>query len=143
MGGCRLRPHLIWSGENRAAQIRVLVLLMRHTGLRIGDACTLERNRIHHGLLTLRAEKGGTEVRVPVHPDAVGALNEIPKSSPYCFWSGESKRRTVVDVWEDSKAMFKRAGVGGHSHQLRHSPWTYYSEELPWNTSVPFWATRT
>ena len=109
-------------GENRAVQIRALVLLMRHTGLRIGDACTLERSRIHHGLLTLRTEKGGPDVRIPVHPDAMEALNKIPKTSPYYFWSGESKRRTVVNIWEASfKAMFGRAGIAGHSHQLRHT----------------------
>lgn len=109
-------------GENRAVQMRALVLLMRHTGLRIGDACTLERDRIHHGLLTLRTEKGGTDVRIPVHPDAMEALNKILKTSPYYFWSGESKRRTVVNIWEDSfKAMFRRAGIAGHSHQLRHT----------------------
>jgi len=109
-------------GEDRAAQLSALVLLMRHTGLRIGDACTLSRDRIHNGLLTLRTEKGGTDVRIPVHPDAMGALNRIPKTSPYYFWSGESKRRTVVNIWEDSfKAMFKRAGIDGHSHRLRHT----------------------
>jgi integrase/recombinase XerD len=109
-------------GEGRAIQMRAIVLLMRHTGLRIGDACTLARDRIHHGLLTLRTEKGGTEVRVPVHPDAMEALNKIPKASSYYFWSGESKRRTVLNIWEDSfKAMFKRAGIAGHSHQLRHT----------------------
>jgi len=114
--------HRSGRGENRAVQMRALVLLMRHTGLRIGDACTLGRDRIHQGLLSLRTEKGGTEVRIPVHHDALDALNKIPKTSPYYFWSGESKRRTVVNIWEDSfKAMFKRAGVSGHSHQLRHT----------------------
>jgi len=109
-------------GENRAVQMTALVLLMRHTGLRIGDACTLERKRIHHGLLVLRTEKGGTEVRIPVHPDAMKALDKIPNRSPYYFWSGESKRRTVVNIWEDSfKSMFKRAGIDGHSHRLRHT----------------------
>lgn len=127
-------------GENRAVQMRALVLLMRHTGLRIGDACTLERARIHHGLLTLRTEKGGTEVRIPVHPDAVEALNKIPKTSPYYFWSGESKRRTVGNIWEASfKAMFGRAGIAGHSHQLRHTFAVSCSNEgLHSNMSVPF-----
>jgi integrase len=85
-------------GENRAAQMRALVLLMRHTGLRIGDACTLGRERIKDGVLTLRTEKGGTTVRIPVHPDAMEALGKIPHKSPYYFWSGESKRRTVVNI---------------------------------------------
>jgi site-specific recombinase XerD len=33
-----------------------------------------------------------------------------------------AKRRTVVNIWEDSfHAMFKRAGIIGHSHPLRHT----------------------
>jgi integrase len=121
-------------GEGRAIQMRAIVLLMRHTGLRIGDACTLARDRIHHGLLTLRTEKGGTEVRIPVHHDTMEALNKIPKTSPYYFWSDESTRRTVVNIWEDSfKAMFKRAGIVGHSHQLRH---TFAKDLLQRGTSL-------
>ena len=110
-------------GENRAVQMRALVLLMRHTGLRIGDACTLARDRIKDGVLTLRTEKGGTTVSLPLHPDAMEALGKIPCTSPYYFWSGNSKRKTVVNIWEDSfKAMFKRAGIqDGHSHRLRHT----------------------
>lgn len=110
------------NGTSRAVQMRAIVLLMRHTGLRIGDACTLSRDRIKDGVLTLRTEKGGTTVRLPVHPDALDALRRISEASPYFFWSGESKRRTVVNIWEDSfKAMFKRAGILGHSHRLRHT----------------------
>lgn len=114
--------HPTGRGEERSVQMRAIVLLMRHTGLRIGDACTLARQRVKDGILTLRTEKGGTDVRIPVHPYAIAALNRIPHTSPYYFWSGESKRRTVVNIWEDSfKAMFKRAGIDGHSHQLRHT----------------------
>ena len=54
--------------------------------------------------------------------DAMEALNRITKTNLYYFWSGESKHRTVVNIWEDSfKAMFRRAGIAGHSHQLRHT----------------------
>jgi len=75
-------------GENRAAQMRALVLVMRHTGLRIGDACTLARERIKDVVLTLRTEKGGTTVRVPVHPDALAALNGIPHTPPIASGPG-------------------------------------------------------
>jgi integrase len=110
------------SGAGRAEQMRGIVLLMRHSGSRIGDACTLSRKRISKGILTLRTEKGGTHVRIPLHPDAVTALKRIPESSEYFFWSGTSRRRTMVNMWQDSfYAMFKRAGIPGHSHQLRHT----------------------
>ena len=36
--------------------------------------------------------------------------------------SGESKRRTCINVWEQTfQKMFQRAGIEGHSHQLRHT----------------------
>lgn len=109
-------------GAGRAEQMRGIVLLMRYSGLRIGDACTLERARIKKSVLTLRTEKGGTVVRLPLHPNAMKALDQITETTPYYFWSGKSKRRTVVNIWEDSfRAMFKRAGIVGHSHQLRHT----------------------
>jgi site-specific recombinase XerD len=106
----------------RALQLRALVLLMLNSGLRIGDACTLSRDRIHNGLLELYTAKSGTKVRVPLNPKAVEALKKIPVGRNYYFWSGESKRRTCINVWEETfKKMFQRAGIEGHSHQLRHT----------------------
>ena len=68
------------------------------------------------------AIEAATQLRLPLHPDAVKALKRIPETSEYYFWSGTSKRRTVVNIWEDSfHAMFKRAGIVGHSHRLRHT----------------------
>jgi site-specific recombinase XerD len=107
--------------KDRALQLRALVLLMRHTGLRIGDACTLARDRISGDMLELYTAKSGTSVRVPLNPAVVKALNQLPARQHY-FWSGESTQRTVVNVWEETfKKMFERAGINGHSHQLRHT----------------------
>lgn len=106
----------------RALQLRALVLLMRHSGLRIGDACTLSRDRINDRLLELYTAKSGTKVRMPINPVALNALKKLPRTDDYYFWSGESKRRTCINVWEQSfQKMFQRAGIDGHSHQLRHT----------------------
>jgi integrase/recombinase XerD len=106
----------------RAKQLRALVLLMRHSGLRIGDASTLHRDRVHDGTLELYTAKSGTKVRLPLHPDVVKALNQLPAKGGYFFWSGESARRTCINIWEDTlKRMFGRANIKGHSHQLRHT----------------------
>jgi integrase/recombinase XerD len=103
------------------ARLKALVLLMRYSGLRITDACTLSRDRVRDGVLTLRTEKGGTTVRVPLHPEAVAALAALPMRGPYYFWTGTSKRRTVANFWQQQLLeMFRRAGVVGHSHQFRH-----------------------
>ncbi len=106
----------------RAVQLRALVLLMRNNGLRIGDACTLSRDRIHGGILELYTAKTGTKVRILRSPETLKALGKISKTSPSFFWSGESARRTCVNIWEDTfKKMFERAGIAGHSHRLRHT----------------------
>jgi integrase/recombinase XerD len=105
----------------RRLQLKALVLLMRYSGLRIGDAVTLPRNRITNGVLELVTEKSGTKVRIPLKPEVAKALNKLPAGA-YYFWSGESKRRTVLNIWEQTfQSLFKRAGVVGHSHQLRHT----------------------
>ena len=106
----------------RGQQLKALVLLMRHSGLRIGDACTLNRDRIHKGTLELYTAKSGTKVRLPLHPTVLEALERIPKTNEFYFWSGESKRETGIKVWENTFAsLFKRAGFAGHSHRLRHT----------------------
>jgi site-specific recombinase XerD len=109
------------SQPERAVQLRALVLLMRHSGLRIGDACTLSRERIQNGVLELYTAKSGTKVRLPLHPSVLKALNKLPVTAFY-FWSGESQRRTCINIWEDTfKKLFQRAGINGHSHRLRHT----------------------
>ena len=106
----------------RATQLRALVLLMRHSGLRIGDACTLKRERIRRGVLELYTAKSGTKVQIPLNPVVIQALGKIPKTNEFYFWSGTSKRETGVKVWENTfSKMFTRAGIDGHSHQLRHT----------------------
>jgi integrase/recombinase XerD len=110
------------SMPERAVQLRALVLLMRHSGLRIGDAVQLNRDKIHDGILELRTEKSGTKVRLPLNPEAVTALANVPKIGAYYFWNGECKRRTAIGIWERTfQSLFKRAGVPGHSHQFRHT----------------------
>jgi integrase/recombinase XerC len=107
----------------RAKQLKALVLLMRHSGLRISDACTLHEDKINKGVLELYTAKSGTKVRVPLHPSVLEALKALPTNRGYYFWNGESSARTPVGIWSLTlQQMFKRAGiVGGHSHQLRHT----------------------
>jgi integrase/recombinase XerD len=58
-------------------RLRALTLLLRYSGLRITDAVTLSKQQIKDGVLTLRTAKTGTDVRIPLHPDAVAALDAI------------------------------------------------------------------
>jgi integrase/recombinase XerD len=107
----------------RAVQLQALVLLMLHTGIRIGDAVTLSREAIQKGVLELYTAKSGVRVRIPLNPVVLKALGKIPVDGLSYFWNGESMRTTAVTVWELTfQRMFERAGMkGAHSHQLRHT----------------------
>ncbi len=65
------------------------MLLLRHSGLRIGDAVTLERCRIISDELFLYTAKTGTPVYCPLPAFVVDALVAVPKvSERYFFWDG-------------------------------------------------------
>jgi integrase/recombinase XerD len=108
--------------RQRGQELRALVLVMRHSGLRIGDACTLARDKVQHDILELRTAKSGTKVRIPLHSDAVESLAALPKKGKHYFWSWASSVKTVTSIWHQTfKSLFDRAGVKGHPHQLRHT----------------------
>jgi integrase/recombinase XerD len=107
--------------KENAVRLKALILLLRFSGLRIGDAVTLDMVRIEEGSLFLRTEKKKTRVRVPLTPETLAALDACPK--PYPFWSGASTRKSVIGNWQRAmKRLFKLAGVkGGHPHRWRHT----------------------
>lgn len=115
----------------KAKRIHAFIRLMRHSGLAIRDAVTLERCELQkdertgvYRVVTSR-QKTGTHVSVPIPPDvaseilaAMGA-NENPE---YIFWnSGAGTERTIVTNWQtDLREAFVASGnPNGHSHQLR------------------------
>lgn len=105
-----------------AIRLRALVLLLRHSGLRLGDAVTISRDRIENGTLILRTEKTGTLVRMPLPQVAIDAIAECP-GSRYPFWSGNGKRKSVVTDWQRALSrLFELAEVrGAHAHRFRHT----------------------
>ena len=112
----------MYSGPENACRIRAFVLLLRHTGLRIGDAVTLERRRIVGDKLLLYTAKTGTPVHLPLPPFVLSALEVMPRiSNTFFFWSGESKVQSATGDWQRTlKAVFKEAKIPeGHAHRLR------------------------
>jgi integrase/recombinase XerD len=107
--------------KENAVRLKALILLLRFSGLRIGDAVTLDIARIEDGSLFLRTEKKKTRIRVPLTPETLAALQACPR--PYPFWSGTSTRKSVIGNWQRAmKKLFKLAGVkGGHPHRWRHT----------------------
>jgi integrase len=91
-------------------------LLMRWSGLRIRDAVTLERTRLHRDSLLLCQAKTGTPVYVPLPSHLVEALRNVPagpKPNPrYFFWSGNGSPKSVVANWQRSnRQLFTLANI--------------------------------
>ncbi len=98
------------------ARLRTMTLLMRWSGLRIRDAVTLERHRLHGDSLLLYQAKTGTPVYVPLPPQVVEALENIPpgpRPNPrYFFWSGNGDPKSAVADWQRSyRRLFKSADI--------------------------------
>jgi integrase/recombinase XerD len=102
--------------EANRTRLRTMTLLMRWSGLRIRDAVTLERHRLHGDSLLLYQAKTGTPVYVPLPPHVVEALENIPpgpKPNPrYFFWSGNGLAKSAVADWQRSyRRLFKLANI--------------------------------
>ncbi len=106
--------------KQHAIKLKALVLLLRYSGLRITDAVTLTNQRITDGILTLRTAKTGTSVRLPLHPDALAALDAIPTGN-YYFWSGLGNTKSCVGDYQRAfKKLYELAKVeNGHAHRWR------------------------
>lgn len=105
-------------------KLRAMVLLLRHSGLRIQDAACLERARLQAGKLFLYTQKTGTPVYCPLPPDLVTSLEGLPNERPeFFFWDGKSERETTVKSWNRVfQKLFAAADppiVGGHAHRFR------------------------
>jgi integrase/recombinase XerD len=103
-------------------QLKALFLLMRFSGLRIGDAVGLARDRIDaSGRLFIYQAKTGHPVSVPLPKLVLDALAEIDEEGRYFFWNREGTLKTVTTDWSSKmKKVFVIAGIpDGHSHRLR------------------------
>jgi integrase/recombinase XerD len=118
---CGKYPRPDHPNERRGARLKALVLLLRYSGLRITDAVTLSKHQIEDGVLKLRTAKTGTDVRVPLPPRAVAALDALPTTGGYYFWSGHGTKKSCVGDYQRSfKKLYKLAGVqNGHAHRWR------------------------
>ena len=128
-------------GGDNARRLRALTLLLRYSGLRLGDAAKMPRNRIEDGRLLLYTQKFGRHVYVPLPPFLVQALEEVAPLCPdpdYFFWTGRGTHHSVVGNWQRSfRKLFALAGFKkkdrAHPHRFRH---TFAVEMLLAGTSI-------
>ena len=102
--------------EDLRIRLRAMTLLMRWSGLRIRDAVTFEKTRLHGDSVFLYQAKTGTPVYVPLPEHVVAALNDLPagaKPNPrYYFWSGNGHPKSAVANWQRSyRRLFELANI--------------------------------
>jgi integrase/recombinase XerD len=111
----------VWSEQ----RLRVIVLLMRWSGLRIGDAVTLERSRLVGNKILLYQAKTGTPVYVVLPPNVAELLRAVPsgnKPNPrYFFWNGHSRTCAVQTLGHAFRLLFKLAKIRNPDGTLKQS----------------------
>jgi len=108
----------------RRNQLRTFILVLRYSGLRIGDAVKLQYSNVSDGKLFLHTQKTGQRVWIPLPLHVREALQKLQSSttdSEYFFWrTGNGSLKSAVSVWQRSLAkLFKLAGISGHAHRFR------------------------
>jgi integrase len=116
---------------------RALILLLRHTALRITDAYTLQRSRILPDgeavwQIRLYTRKTGGHVLLPIPKELKAALDSLPVpmredgsqvDAGYYFWTGRGTRQSAREIaWRLLKSVFEKAGIkNGKPHRFRHT----------------------
>jgi integrase/recombinase XerD len=109
-------------GQENSHRLRAFLLLLRYSGLRIGDATSCPVERLVGNRLFLHTQKTGVPVHILLPPVVVEALNACPRKSPrYWFWTGLGSRDTLAGNWRRTfRRLCEIAGVqGGHPHRFR------------------------
>jgi len=115
--------NLIWKACEEP-RLKILAQLLLATGLRIGDASVLTRDKIvktDQGYeIRLRTTKTGTYVNCAIQDELAKDL--IGLSGTHPFWTGESTVDANSGMWRKRFGrMFKKAKVAGHPHMFRHT----------------------
>ena len=124
LASCDLLPE-----EYERLRTSALILLMRHTGLRIGDAAMLRKDRVRNGEVFLHTQKTGTPVILPIPRELLGALDSLPVpigadlDCGYYFYNRKGKPDSLVmRAHRLLHSVFLKSRVrNAHSHRFRHS----------------------
>ncbi|MBM3775930.1 MAG: hypothetical protein FJW37_12335 [Acidobacteria bacterium] len=124
------------TGQINAKRLRAFILLLRYSGLRIGDAATCARDRLVADRLFLCTQKTNVPVYCKLPPFVVEASDSVPPvSERHFFWTSEGEPDTVAGNYRRSlRKLFQLAGVhGGHPHRFRD---TFAVEQLLAGTRI-------
>ena len=98
-----------------------LIMLMRYSGLRIGDAVRLHHSKLNGNLLRLYTQKTGTHVEVPLPPFVISKLQELPLENGFFFVSGSGTAATGAGNYRRAfRRLRELAGLpDAHPHRFR------------------------
>jgi integrase len=109
-------------GAENGRRIRGLVLLLRYSGMRIGDAVNFNTEKLEGSRIFLYTQKIGVAVNAVLPEFVVSALAETPRvTDNLFFWSGRGKLESIVRSWQTRpRRLFKLANIpNGHAHRFR------------------------
>jgi len=108
-------------GKDNARLLRSLVLVLRYSGMRIGDVVQLTTDQIAGNKLMVYTQKTGVPVNT-VLPDFVTTCLEAKRGvmGKHLFWAGTGNLEVIVGSWQKRlRKLFKLSGVSnGHAHRF-------------------------
>ena len=111
-------------GTAIATQTKAFVLLLKFTGMAIGDVTKLEKTAVSGCRIRTYRKKTGEEVFAKVPQFVIDVLNSSPHDcDQFFFWSGEGLVHTRTSKWGNRlRKLFKLAGLEGCTpYQFRHT----------------------
>ena len=107
-------------GMKNPLRAKAMVLLLRYSGMRVGDVATLACEKIQNGQLLLYTAKTNTPVSLPLPKDVLRDLADLGETGKYFFWSGNGGVKAATSGVQRTLAkVFKLAKVSGHAHKFR------------------------
>jgi integrase len=123
--GCGIRS---WTEEDVAAyekrwpigtRQRVWLDVMLYTGLRRGDAVRLGRQHVRDGVATIKTEKTGTIVTIPILPVLAETLTAGPCGDLSFIAGARSQPMAKASFSNEFAIACRAAGVPGSAHGVR------------------------
>lgn len=98
---------------------RLALAILLYSGLRRGDAARLGRQHVRSGVITIKTEKKGVIVHIPVRTDLAEIIAATPSNGLAFVSTASGKPMTKESFGNWFKDACKAAGVPGSAHGLR------------------------
>jgi integrase len=93
--------------------------VLLYTGLRRGDAVRIGKQHVRDGVATIRTQKTGTEVHLPILPELQEAIDHGPTADLAFICGSNGKPMTKESFGNAFSDACRAAGVNKSAHGLR------------------------